>query len=86
VRGAPLAQSLRAKGAFTPMLTGMIAIGEQSGSLDEVLDQLAAFHELALEQMLKRLSMVFEVLTLLAVGGVVGFVYISFFVALFAAG
>lgn len=86
LRGSPLAPSLRAPQGYTSMLTGMIGIGEQSGALDDVLDEVAAYHEFHLEQLLKRVSTVFEVITIMVVGGVVGFVYIAFFVALFAAG
>jgi type IV pilus assembly protein PilC len=86
LRGAALAPSLRAPQGYTGMLTGMIGIGEQSGALDEVLDEVANYHEFHLEQLLKRVSTVFEIVTILVVGGIVGFVYIAFFVALFAAG
>lgn len=84
-QGRTLADALRSRAGFTPMLSRMIAIGESSGRLDEVLDEAARFYENQLQRSIRRLAALVEPAMLLAVGGIVGFVYISFFMALFAA-
>jgi type IV pilus assembly protein PilC len=83
--GDSLAVALRDPQAYLPLLLNMIAVGESAGTLDEVLEETARFEEDQLEATLRRLSALVEPLILVGVGGVVGFVYIAFFLALFAA-
>ncbi|MCG8653875.1 MAG: type II secretion system F family protein, partial [Pirellulales bacterium] len=85
VEGSSLADAIRAKADFTPMLPRILAIGESSGRLDEVLSEAADYYEEQLEATIGRLAALVEPVMLLVVGGIVGFVYISFFMALFAA-
>lgn len=84
IDGESLAPTLSAKGAYTPMLAKMAAVGETSGSLDEVLEQVAIFHEAQLQAQIRRLSALVEPAVIILVGGIVGYVYIAFFIALFA--
>jgi type II secretory pathway component PulF len=85
LRGGSLAEPLAAAGVFMPMLSPMVAVGEQAGTLDEVLLEVARFHEHQLQIAIRRLSVIAEPAIVVVVGGIVGFVYISFFLALFAA-
>jgi type IV pilus assembly protein PilC len=85
MQGGALAEALRTKHAFMPMLASMVSVGEQAGTLDEVLDEVARFHEDQLQRAIRRLAAFVEPAIILVVGGIVGFVYISFFMALFAA-
>lgn len=84
VEGSTLADAIKARG-FTPMLTRIVAIGESSGRLDEVLDEAANYYEDQLARAIRRMAALIEPAMLVIVGGIVGFVYISFFMALFAA-
>lgn len=68
-----------------PMLPRMVAVGETAGTLDEVLEEVATFHEHHLQVTIRRLSVLIEPAVVVVVGAIVGFVYISFFVALFSA-
>jgi len=86
LRGGDLASGLAAKHAFSPLLPRMVAVGEAAGTLDEVLSELTRFHEAQLQVAIRRLSALIEPAIILVVGGIVGFVYIAFFVALFSAG
>ncbi|MEL6107303.1 MAG: type II secretion system F family protein [Planctomycetota bacterium] len=85
VEGSSLADAVRSRADFTPMLPRILAIGESSGRLDEVLGEAAEYYEEQLSAMIARLAALVEPIMLLVVGGIVGFVYISFFMALFAA-
>ncbi len=85
MQGGSLAEPLRTRHAFMPMLASMVSVGEQAGTLDEVLDEVARFHEDQLQRAIRRLAAFVEPAIILVVGGIVGFVYISFFMALFAA-
>ncbi|MEL6109028.1 MAG: type II secretion system F family protein [Planctomycetota bacterium] len=86
MEGGDLASPLAEKGAFMPMLSSMVAVGESTGQLDEVLERVTRFHEAQLKTAIKKLSAMIEPATIVIVGGIVGYVYLAFFVALFAAG
>ena len=86
MQGGTLADPLAVDNAFLPMLARMVAIGESAGTLDEILDEVAHFHEAQLQSAIRQLSAIIEPLIIVIVGGIVGFVYIAFFMALFSAG
>jgi type IV pilus assembly protein PilC len=86
MHGGDLATPLADARAFMPMLSRMVAVGESAGTLDEVLQELAGFYEAQLQNTIRQLSVIVEPVIIVVVGGIVGFVYISFFMALFAAG
>jgi type IV pilus assembly protein PilC len=86
IEGGSLSEPLSTKHAFMPMLSRMVAVAESTGELDEVLDQVTRFHETQLQASIKRLGRLIEPLTVVVVGGIVGYVYVAFFMALFAAG
>lgn len=83
--GHPLSDPLAAPYTYTPMLPRMVAVGEAGGTLDEVLEEVADFHEESLAHLIKQLSALIEPAIIFFVGGIVGYVYIAFFVGLFAA-
>lgn len=86
MQGGSLADSLTVKGAYMPLLVSMTAVGEESGSLDDVMEEVAEFHQAQLRSVIRNLSAWATPVVTVVVGGVVGFVYIAFFMALFAAG
>lgn len=80
--GKDLSSSLRHPRIPT-IVTAMIAVGERSGTLDQVLNQLGAYYEERLAMGIKRLSSLIEPALILVIGTMVGFVYYAFFQALF---
>ena len=62
---------------FPPMVTQMIAIGEETGELDSILLQLAEFYEEEIKQTTDNLSSIIEPLLMIAMGLAVGFLAIS---------
>ena len=84
--GDGLAETLSEENTFAPMLGSMVSVAENTGQMEEVLEQVAQFYEEQLQAAIKRLSALVEPLVVLVVGGIVGYVYISFFLALFASG
>ncbi|MEM1210690.1 MAG: type II secretion system F family protein [Planctomycetota bacterium] len=85
ITGEPLAPGMAARKTFTPMLSSMIAIGERSGNLDETLLSCAVFHEQRLEALIRTLSSIVEIVIIIVVGGIVGYMYIAFMMALYGA-
>jgi len=84
LEGSPIAEPLAQGGAFLPLLSSMVAVGEASGTLDDVLLEVATFHEQRLEAVIRRLSVILEPIVIIVVGGIVGFVYMAFFMAIYA--
>ena len=84
IRGNNLADSLRQKGGYMSLLGTMTAVGEQSGTLDEVLEEVTNFHRAQLSGMIAFLSATITPAIIVAVGSVVGYIYIAFFVGMFA--
>ncbi len=84
LRGGTLAAPLDEAGFFMPMLPRMVAVGESAGTLVQTLDEVAKFHENQLVVVIRRMSVLIEPVVILLVGGIVGFVYIAFFAALFS--
>lgn len=71
---------------FPPMLQHMAAVGEKSGELVAVMDQVGAFYRKELEARIKIMTALIEPALIIFVGGIVGFVYFAFFQALFSVG
>jgi len=70
--------------SIPPLVVQMVAVGESTGSLDRVLQELGIYFEKLLEIAIKRLSTLIEPVMILVIGGMVGFVYYAFFQALFS--
>ena len=84
IRGQSLANTLRVRGAYMPLLATMVAVGEESGNLDDVLAEVSDFHRAQLSAMIKTLGALVTPVILAVVGSIVGYVYIAFFMGLFS--
>lgn len=72
--GKPLAESLgKNPTLFPPLVVQMLEVGEESGAVQEILEQLAIHYEQEVDNTLKDLSSIIEPLLLLFIGGIVGF-------------
>lgn len=68
---------------FPPMVTQMVAIGEESGSLDMMLDKLADFYERDVNEMTTRLQSLLEPMMILVLAVMVGGIIVSVYLPLF---
>lgn len=73
--GDPLEQSR----LFPPMVVHMIGVGEESGSLDFMLQKIADFYEAEVEAQLASLTAALEPIMIVTLGFIVGFIVISMF-------
>lgn len=81
--GERMAPVLMKSKIFPPMAVNLIAVGEESGALDNLLEKLAIFYEQEVEVMVSKLSSVIEPLLIAGVGLMVGFIAISIYLPLF---
>ncbi len=70
-RGDSLARTAAATGMFTPLVLQMISIGEETGAVDELLEEVAEFYEKEVDADLKNLSAAIEPILLTALGAMV---------------
>jgi MSHA biogenesis protein MshG len=67
-RGASVSQTAVESGMFTPVVLQMIAVGEETGSIDELLEQAAGFYEEEVDYQLKSLTDAVEPILIIAIG------------------
>jgi MSHA biogenesis protein MshG len=70
-RGEPLSRAAQSVGLFPPLVIQMMAIGEETGALPDLLDEIADFYEREVDYKLKNLSSAIEPILVIAVGGIV---------------
>lgn len=76
-KGVPLSVPIRADPNFDPLIAQMIAVGEETGKLDEVLEKVAGFFESQAAQSVKNLSIALEPIILVVLGVMVGGLVLS---------
>ena len=77
-KGEPISRYLLAhRTFFPPMLSHMVAIGEKTGRLPEVMTYLSELYDAELDDLTKNLSVSIEPILMLVMGLIVGFVAIS---------
>ncbi|MFH1453804.1 MAG: type II secretion system F family protein [Armatimonadota bacterium] len=81
--GESIAQPLGSSGMFPPMVTQMVAVGEETGSLDSMLGKIADFYDTEVEYMLASLTSMLEPIMIVGMGAIVGFIVISVFLPLY---
>jgi type IV pilus assembly protein PilC len=82
-KGAGLAGPIKKMGIFPPMVDSMIKIGEESGTLDDILEKTATFYDDEVEAELQKLVTLIEPLLIVVMGGAVGFIVISIALPMF---
>jgi type IV pilus assembly protein PilC len=68
---------------FPPMLTQMVRVGEETGTLDTYLEQAADFYEEELDYRIRAMTSLIEPVMTIAVGIVVGFIAVSLISAMY---
>jgi type IV pilus assembly protein PilC len=68
---------------FPPMLTQMVRVGEETGTLDTYLEQAADFYEEELDYRIRNMTSLIEPVMTVAVGLVVGFIAVSLISAMY---
>jgi general secretion pathway protein F len=75
--GESIAQPLRRSGQFPAIVCHMIAVGERSGQLEQMLENVANTYDLEVDIAVGRMTTLLEPLMILFMGGAVGFVVFS---------
>jgi type IV pilus assembly protein PilC len=81
--GKPFTTPLAKEKAFPPMVVQMIAIGEQSGTVDAMLGKIADFYEDEVEASLKALTSLIEPILMVVLGVVIATLVLALYLPIF---
>jgi type IV pilus assembly protein PilC len=81
--GGTIAAPLKECSVFPSMVVHMISVGEETGSLDTMLDKVADFYEDQVAAAVKSLTSILEPVMIVLVGGIVGFIIIAMYMPMF---
>lgn len=70
-RGDPLSRAAATVGMFPPLVLQMMAVGEETGELDSLLDEVSDYYQREVDYTLKNLSAMIEPILIVLVGGAV---------------
>jgi type IV pilus assembly protein PilC len=82
-QGEPLSKRLENHDVFPPMVVQMMAVGEETGALDEMLDKIADFYDQEVEATVDALTSLIEPLLIVVMGVCVGGMIISLYLPMF---
>jgi type II secretory pathway component PulF len=82
-QGRTISEALTATGEFQPLVTRMLAVGEQTGSLDTTMERVNEFYNREVTHGVKSLLTVLEPTMIALAGGTVGFILLCCFLPLF---
>lgn len=81
--GEPLARPLLQHDVFPPMVVQMMAVGEDTGSLDSMLGKISEFYDQEVEAMTEALTSLIEPIMIAVVGGLIGAMLIALYMPIF---
>lgn len=82
-KGRDISSTLKGSEYFPPMPVHMIAVGEETGTLEVMLNKVADFYEIATDYAVKKLTTLLEPMFLVIIGGLVGFIFASILLPIF---
>jgi len=85
-KGSTLSESLKKIDIFPRFAVNMIAVGEESGKLDDSLAEIGDAYEREIQQAIKLITTLLEPLLILVVGAVVGFIVFAMLLPIFDVG
>jgi len=80
--GEGISGTMQKTGVFPPMVTNMIAVGEETGAVDSMLEKVAEAYEAEVDSAVAAMTSMIEPILIVFMGGIVGFIVISLFLPL----
>ncbi|MFW8625432.1 type II secretion system F family protein [Deinococcus sp. ME38] len=82
--GEQMSSSLATSKVFPPMVVSMISIGEETGSLDNMLGKVGDFYDREVDEAVDSMTAAIEPLMIVFLGGIVGVIVAGMFLPMFA--
>ena len=84
--GGHISDPLKKSGVFPNMVTSMISVGEETGSLDVMLGKIADFYDMEVDAAVKGLTSLIEPIIIVVMGVLIGTLVIAMFLPMFGLG
>jgi type II secretory pathway component PulF len=85
-QGVALSESIRDAEHFPPFVGNMLAVGEETGKIDDSLNEVARFYESSIDRQSRMVTALVEPVLLLVVGSIVGFIVFAMLLPIFQLG
>jgi len=82
-KGRGLSVPMEQSKLFPPLVVNMVAIGEETGSLDHMLDKISEFYSAEVDDMMGRLQALLDPFLIVILGVVVGFIAVAMLLPMF---
>lgn len=82
-KGATISSRLKSVGVFPPMMISMVSIGEESGTLEVMLEKTASFYDDELEGSIARLVGLIEPVMIVVMAVIIGFIVVAMMMPMF---
>jgi type IV pilus assembly protein PilC len=82
-QGGTLSKPMSKLSIFPTMVTQMVAVGEETGKLDEMLAKIADFYDMEVENAVEALTSMLEPIMVVGIGGIVGSVVVGMYLPIF---
>lgn len=84
--GEDMSKLITKETIFPPTYPQLIAVGERTGNLEEMFDQIAGYYEEEFDSVVKNLSSMIEPASMVIIGGIVGTLLLAMYMPIFNAG
>ena len=83
-RGKTFHDPMESSGIFPVMVSSMVAVGEQTGTLDVTLDKISDIYDDEVDSAIETMTSMIEPILIVVIGGVVGFIVIAMYLPIFS--
>ncbi len=85
-KGDNLSFAMATVGEFPDMVIQMVSVGEETGTLDDMMQKISKYYEDEVDDAVKNLTSMIEPLIIVVLGGVIGFLVVSMYLPIFKIG
>lgn len=82
-QGGTISKPMSKMSIFPAMVTQMVAVGEETGRLDDMLSKVADFYDMEVENAVEALTSMLEPIMVVGIGGIVGSVVVGMYLPIF---
>ncbi|MBA3993859.1 MAG: pilus assembly protein PilC [Cyanobacteria bacterium DS2.3.42] len=83
-QGGSISKPMARLTLFPTMVTQMVAVGEETGNLDEMLTKVAEFYDMEVDNSVESLTSLLEPIMVVGIGGIVGSVVVGMYLPIFS--
>ncbi len=85
-KGENLSYAMSYSGEFPDMVIQMVAVGEETGTLDDMMQKVSQYYEEEVDNAVKNLSTMIEPIIIVVLGGIIGFLVVAMYLPIFKMG